>query len=93
MLSVAVQHQLCSLAEYSFASRAEDGMLPCVELHVSFQLFTGDEAFATNTAGVRLLSSVNFHVHGKVERVRETLSTLDTNIWLAFHMLLLMDLQ
>ena len=91
MLSVAVQRQLSLLAEYSIASGAGDGMLSCMEIHVSFQLVTRDEAFATHRAVVRLLPSVNSPVDGKVGQVREALATLNTSIWLAFHMLLLMD--
>ena len=61
MLSVAVQ---CSLA-----SGADKVKLPYMGLHVSFQV-TGDEPFTTHTAVVRLLPSVNSHVHGKVGHVR-----------------------
>ena len=56
-------------------------------LHVSFQVVTGYESLAIHTAVVRLLPSVNSPVHGKGERVRGTLATLDTSLWLAFYML------
>ena len=62
--------------------------LPYMGLHVSFQVVAGDEFISTHTAVVRLLPSVNSHVHGKVVLVRETLATLNTSILLAFYMLL-----
>ena len=82
MLSVAVQHQLSVLAEYSLASGAGKGKLPYMGLHVSFQVVSGDESFTTHTAVVRLLPSMNSPVQG----IRETLATLDTSILLAFYM-------
>ena len=60
-------------------------------LHVSFQLVA---VFVTKLAVVRLLPSVNSHMHDKLGRVREILDTIDSGIWLVFQqMMLLMDSQ
>ena len=79
MHSVAVQLQLSLVAKCSLARGTGKCKLPYLRLHVSFQV-TGDESYATHTAVVGLLSSVNSYVHGKVGRVRETLATLNTII-------------
>ena len=86
MHSVAVQLQLSLVAKCSLARGTGKCKLPYLRLHVSFQV-TGDESYATHTAVVGLLSSVNSYVHGKVGRVRETLATLNTIILLAFYKL------
>ena len=65
MLSVAVQHQLSLVAECSLTSGAGKVQLPYMGLHVSFKV-AGDESFNTHKVVVRILPSVNSHVHGKV---------------------------
>ena len=84
MLALAVQHQQSSLTEYSLASGAGKMKLSYIGLHVSFQVVNGDESFATHA----VISPVLYMVG-----LRETLSTLDKSIWLAFYRLLLMDPQ
>ena len=66
MLSVVVQHQLSSLVEYNFASGAGKRKLSYVELYVFFQVFPGDELFATYAADVKLLLSVNCTQRGRI---------------------------
>ena len=97
MFSLAVQHPQSFLNEYSLASGTGKGMLSYMEIHVSFQVVTRDESFTTPASLYRCscqdFPSVISPVLDKVGRVRETLSTLDTSIWLDFYMLHLMDKQ
>ena len=92
-MKVKMWKKVFLMVEYSFAIGAGKGKLSYIGFYVFFQVVHGDELFATHVAVVRLLPSVNSPVHGKVERVRVNLVTLDTSIWLAIHKLILMDPQ